>query len=107
MPATLASGPGQYDGIEVLGDGRVLVSSWADGTINVIQNGTLSKLIGDVVNQAYEHRNMSAILTLGITMALLFVVRGFATYGHSVILTRIAWVSTRSISSGWCSSMNP
>jgi sugar lactone lactonase YvrE len=43
--ATLVNGPGQYDGVEVLGDGRILVTSWADSTVNVIQNGALSKLI--------------------------------------------------------------
>jgi ATP-binding cassette, subfamily B, bacterial MsbA len=48
-----------------------------------------AKLVGDVVNQAYEHRNMNAIMTLSVVMALMFVVRGFATYGHQVILTRI------------------
>ena len=44
----LASGPGQYDGIEVLGDGRVLVSSWTDSTVNVIQNGQLTPLVHNV-----------------------------------------------------------
>ncbi|HEX4682563.1 MAG TPA: SMP-30/gluconolactonase/LRE family protein [Gemmatimonadaceae bacterium] len=48
QPTTLADGPGQYDGVEVLADGRILVSSWADGTVNVVQNGKLSKLVGDV-----------------------------------------------------------
>lgn len=47
-PAALVSGPGQYDGIEVLNDGRVLVSSWADSSVNVIQNGALHRLIGNV-----------------------------------------------------------
>lgn len=46
--ATLASGPGQYDGVEVLRDGRILVSSWADSTVNVITNGNLSPLIRHV-----------------------------------------------------------
>lgn len=43
--ATLVTGPGQYDGVEVLSDGRILVSSWADSTVNVIQNGALTKLV--------------------------------------------------------------
>jgi sugar lactone lactonase YvrE len=47
-PKMLASGPGQYDGVEVLSDGRVLVSSWADGTVDVISNGKMTRLIGDV-----------------------------------------------------------
>jgi sugar lactone lactonase YvrE len=45
---TLVNGPGQYDGIEVLRDGRILVTSWADSTVNVIQNGALSKLVTGV-----------------------------------------------------------
>jgi sugar lactone lactonase YvrE len=45
---TLADGPGQYDGIEVLADGRVLVSSWADSALHVVQNGSMSKLVSNV-----------------------------------------------------------
>jgi hypothetical protein len=48
VPARLASGPGQYDGVEVLGDGRILVSSWADSSVNVIRNRSLSRLVGNV-----------------------------------------------------------
>jgi len=50
--ATLVSGPGQYDGVEMLQDGRILVTSWADSTVNVIQNGTLSKLVTGVGSPA-------------------------------------------------------
>src|SRR5579884_1012376 len=31
QPTPIVDGPGQYDGVEVLADGRILVSSWADG----------------------------------------------------------------------------
>jgi len=48
-----------------------------------------AKLVGDIINKAYEHHEMSAIVTLSIVMAVLFMIRGFATYGHTVILTRI------------------
>jgi sugar lactone lactonase YvrE len=44
----VASGPGQYDGIEVLSDGRILVSSWADSAVHVIQNGKMSALVHNV-----------------------------------------------------------
>jgi hypothetical protein len=47
-PAALASGPGQYDGIEVLDDGRILVSSWADSAVHVISNGQMTKLVSSV-----------------------------------------------------------
>jgi sugar lactone lactonase YvrE len=36
---SLGAGPGQYDGIEVLGDGRVLASSWADSSVHVFPAG--------------------------------------------------------------------
>ena len=47
-PTKIVDGPGQYDGIEILQDGRILVSSWADSTVNVVRNGTLSKLVTGV-----------------------------------------------------------
>jgi sugar lactone lactonase YvrE len=46
--ATLATGPGQYDGVELLSDGRVLVTSWADSAVHVVQHGSMSKLISGV-----------------------------------------------------------
>ncbi len=47
-PTKIVDGPGQYDGIEILKDGRILVSSWGDSTVNVVRNGTLSKLVTGV-----------------------------------------------------------
>src|SRR6185437_663676 len=46
-------------------------------------------LIGDVINQAYVHHNLAGIITLGFVTALLFASKGVATYGHSVMLSRI------------------
>jgi sugar lactone lactonase YvrE len=46
--AVLVSGPGGYDGIEALSDGRILVTSWADSAVHVIQNGAMSKLVSGV-----------------------------------------------------------
>ena len=47
-PGQLATGPGQYDGIEVLGDGRVLVSSWADSSVYSVTGGQMTKLVSGV-----------------------------------------------------------
>lgn len=44
--SSIATGPGTYDGVEVLADGRILVSSWADSSLNVVSNGTLTRLAG-------------------------------------------------------------
>src|ERR1044071_1656408 len=46
-------------------------------------------LIGDVINQAYVKRNLQGIITLGFITVALFAIKGFATYGHSVMLLRI------------------
>ncbi len=46
-------------------------------------------LIGDVINQAYVNRNLTGILILGGVTAALFTIKGLATYGHSVLLSRI------------------
>ncbi|HKS85718.1 MAG TPA: ABC transporter ATP-binding protein [Pseudolabrys sp.] len=46
-------------------------------------------LIGDVINQAYVNRNLSGIVILGGVTVLLFSIKGLATYGHSVMLSRI------------------
>lgn len=37
---TLVSGPGQFDGVEVLANGNMLVSSWADSTVHVVHGGS-------------------------------------------------------------------
>lgn len=47
-PTNLVSGPGQYDGVEVVRDG-ILVSSWADSAVHVIRGDShMAKLVGDV-----------------------------------------------------------
>jgi ATP-binding cassette subfamily B protein len=50
----------------------------------------LAYLIGDVVNQAYVNRNFPAILSLSIVLVLLSAIKGAATYGHAVMLSRIS-----------------
>jgi ATP-binding cassette subfamily B protein len=46
-------------------------------------------LIGDVINQAYVNHNLPGIVILGGITAALFTVKGLATYGQSVMLSRI------------------
>ena len=46
-------------------------------------------LIGNVINQAYINRNLPGIITLSAVIAVLFTSKGLATYGHSVLLSRI------------------
>jgi ATP-binding cassette subfamily B protein len=46
-------------------------------------------LIGDVINQAYVNRSLPGIIVIGAITVILFSVKGLATYGHSVMLSRI------------------
>ncbi len=46
-------------------------------------------LIGNVVNEAYIHRNLTGIFVLGGVIIALSTTKGLATYGHSVLLSRI------------------
>jgi sugar lactone lactonase YvrE len=49
---SLVAGPGDFDGVEVLADGRILVSSWADSAVHVVQNGELTTLVPNVSGPA-------------------------------------------------------
>ena len=46
-------------------------------------------LLGDVVNQAYVHKNFNALVLVGIAAFGLFALKGAATYGQQVIMMRI------------------
>jgi subfamily B ATP-binding cassette protein MsbA len=46
-------------------------------------------LVGDVVNHAYVNRDFSGVLQISILILVVFSLRGFATYGHAVMLARI------------------
>ncbi len=49
---TIATGTGQFDGVERLGDGRILVSSWADSSIYVLDGSALVRAVPGVANPA-------------------------------------------------------
>ncbi len=46
-------------------------------------------LIGDVINQAYVHKNLRGIIVLALVTAAIFTVKGLATYGQALTLARI------------------
>src|SRR5215471_12722030 len=47
-------------------------------------------LLGEVINQAYVAKNIPGIAMLSGVTVLLFIVKGIATYGHTVILSKIS-----------------
>lgn len=52
-PTTLVAGPGGYDGVEVLPNGNILVSSWTDSTVHIVHGGShMMPLIRNVPSPA-------------------------------------------------------
>ena len=48
----IGTGPGQEDGVEPLGGGRFLVTSWADSSLFVLDNGKTTRVIGGLPSPA-------------------------------------------------------
>jgi sugar lactone lactonase YvrE len=48
LPVLIASGPGGYDGIESLGAGRFLVSAQDDSSVSILENGSVTKVVGGI-----------------------------------------------------------
>ena len=46
-------------------------------------------LIGDVINQAYVHKNLPGIIVLALVTAVIFMIKAMATYGQALTLARI------------------
>ena len=49
---SIGSGPGQQDGVVTLPDGRVLVTSWADSSLFVLENGQPQKVASGIASPA-------------------------------------------------------
>src|ERR1700726_4713572 len=47
-------------------------------------------LLGEVINQAYVDKNVGGIAILSLVTIVIFMLKGAATYGHSVILSQIS-----------------
>jgi len=47
-------------------------------------------LLGQVINQAYVDKNVRGIAILSGVTVLIFIIKGAATYGHQVILSKIS-----------------
>jgi sugar lactone lactonase YvrE len=52
VPQVVAEGPGQMDGIESLGEGRFVVSTWTDSSLFILEGDKISKLVGGLPSPA-------------------------------------------------------
>ena len=51
---------------------------------------TSAWLLGEVINQTYVNRSINGIVMLSLAIIVLFTLKGAATYGHTVILSKIS-----------------
>jgi hypothetical protein len=51
-PTSIGSGPGQQDGVVALPDGRLLISSWADSSLFVMEKGQNRKVASGIAGPA-------------------------------------------------------
>lgn len=62
-------------------------------TLMAISAGTTAAaawLLGEVINQTYVDRSVHGIVLLSLVIIVLFTLKGAATYGHTVILSKIS-----------------
>jgi sugar lactone lactonase YvrE len=52
VPTVVVEGPGQTDGIEPLGSGRFVVSTWADSSLFVLEDDKITRLVGGLPSAA-------------------------------------------------------
>ena len=52
VPTAVVEGPGQMDGVEPLGDGRFVVTTWTDSSVFILEGDEISKLVGGLPSAA-------------------------------------------------------
>jgi ATP-binding cassette, subfamily B, bacterial MsbA len=68
---------------------RLYITAFAMMGVAAACTALSAYLLGDVVNQAYVHKNFHALLLVGFAAFGLFALKGAATYGQQVIMMRI------------------
>ncbi|ABA04326.1 ABC transporter, transmembrane region [Nitrobacter winogradskyi Nb-255] len=69
---------------------RRYLAAFALMAVSAAATATSAYLLGEVINQAYVDRNVRGIFMLSTVVLAIFVAKGAATYGHSVILSQIS-----------------
>jgi sugar lactone lactonase YvrE len=52
VPTAVVEGPGEMDGVEPLGDGRFVVTTWTDSSLFILEGDKISKLVGGLPSPA-------------------------------------------------------
>src|SRR6478609_5685296 len=69
---------------------RRYLQAFALMAVSAATNAGSAYLLGKVINQAYVDRNIGGIAILSAVTVVIFILKGAATYGHSVILSQIS-----------------
>ncbi len=69
---------------------RRYLAAFALMAVSAAATAASAYLLGEVINQAYVDRNVHGIFMLSTVVLVIFVAKGAATYGHSVILSQIS-----------------
>jgi hypothetical protein len=52
VPTAVVEGPGEMDGVEPLGDGRFVVTTWTDSSLFILEGDKITKLVGGLPSPA-------------------------------------------------------
>ena len=74
---------------EALGHWRRYVIAFMLMGIAAAVTALTAYLIGTMTNEAYVSRNFHGIVVIGLVAMVIFVAKGFATYGSAVMLSSI------------------
>jgi len=86
-PKSLATGPGRFDGIAALGDGRILVTSWNDSSLMVVRGDTVRTVISGLPHPAdigIDGRRQRVAIPLSATNEVVIFTIPHATAGREV-----------------------
>jgi ATP-binding cassette subfamily B protein len=66
------------------------LSAFALMAVSAAMTAGSAYLLGQVINQSYVNRNIHGIAVLSVITMVMFIIKGAATYGHQVILSKIS-----------------
>src|SRR5260370_7857266 len=68
---------------------RRYLLSFAMMAVGAACTATMAFIIGPGIDQAYTERSFEGVAIVGVTLIVLFVIKGFTTYGQAVTLARV------------------
>jgi hypothetical protein len=86
-PTTIATGPGRFDGIAALGDGRILVTSWNDSSLMLLRRDSLQAVISGLPEPAdigIDNKRQRVAIPLSATNEVVIFTIPAATAGRKV-----------------------